>query len=37
VVRLTSRDWKPEGTPGGPVRRVTATFGQVDPLDTSVV
>jgi hypothetical protein len=37
IVRLTSRDWKPEGTPGGPVRRVTANFVEVDPLDTSVV
>jgi len=37
VVRLTSRDWKPEGTPSGPVRRVTANFVEVDPLDTSVV
>ena len=37
VVRLTSRDWKPEGTPDGPVRRVTANFVEVDPLDTSVV
>jgi hypothetical protein len=37
VVRLTSRDWKPEGTPGGPVRRVTANFVEVDPVDTSVV
>jgi hypothetical protein len=37
VVRLTSRDWKPDGTPGGPVRRVTANFVEVDPVDTSVV
>lgn len=37
VVRLTSRDWKPEGVPTGPVRRITASFVEVDPLDTSVV
>jgi len=35
VVRLTSRDWKPEGTPSGPVRRVTASFVEVDPAETS--
>lgn len=37
VVRLTSRNWNPDGTPLGPVRRVTANFVEVDPVDTSVV
>ena len=37
VVRLTSRNWNPDGTPNGPVRRVTANFVEVDPVDTSVV